>query len=272
MNTRTCLLALSAVLVVPMSGATVYFADDFSKFNSGNLVGQNGWAQRGTQATSPLQVTGGKVQIGGGQTADNQDAIRAASPALTAGTSLFMAARFSLSDAPSFTANSGNGSSYFFAIRSGGFDNGRIVAKRSQTNSDKFILGLRATGQSANSFVWGTQELDFNTEHTIVQALDVVAGATNDVFTLFVNPTSSVRGNNTAYATQVNAGTDPAAPFDGVVISQFGNSSGVTSAAVAIGGLALTDDFSEALAVVPEPGTMAALGLGALALMRRRRK
>ncbi|MEQ1935534.1 MAG: hypothetical protein ABL962_16870, partial [Fimbriimonadaceae bacterium] len=164
-------ISAGTLLLAQPASATIFFNDDFSTFTSGNLVGQPGYTQVGASATGPLQVAGGNVVVPGGQSVDNQDALRGAAVTLTDGTSLFMAASINISSAPSFTANSGNGSAYFLAIRSGGFDNGRIVAKTSSTDPSKYVLGVRATGQGANTFVFGTTELNFGQEYNVVEAV-----------------------------------------------------------------------------------------------------
>lgn len=261
---------LSAALVIgalaPIANATVFFNDDFSTFTNGDLVGQNGWAQRGTTATLPLQVNGGRVVIGGGQTVDNQDAIKVAgAPTIADGTSLFMGARFTINSASTATG----GSSYFLALRTGGFDNLRIAVRES--SAGKFQLGLRFNGQAANVFAWGS-ELDYGVRYNLIAAFNSIAGATNDTASVFINPTSQQIGNNTAYASVTSLATDLVGPVDGVVISQFGNATGVVSADLALARVLLADNFQEAFDAVPEPATMSILALGALAALRRRNR
>lgn len=273
MNLSKVVLALGAGVVVlagSSAKAVVYFSDDFSTFTPGNLVGQPGWTQQGSSSSQPIQVVNGRVEVVGGLQTDAQDAIRDPNGAPIAdGTSLFLSSSFRVDSAPSSTANNGNGSAYFFAVRMGTFDNGRIVARQSATDPTKYVLGHRITGQAANPFVFGTTELSFGQEYTMVYAMDFVAGATNDVFTLYINPNSD-RASSTAYLGSTNGASDPTS-VTGVVISQFGNAT-VNSAGVSISRLALTNNFGEAVAAVPEPGTLAALGLGAVALLRRRAK
>lgn len=269
MRRRSAILSLAivaAVSAIPSAQAAIYFADNFATFADGNLVGQGGYTQVGTISTLPLQVSNGRVLIPGGQTANNQDAVRLIDPvAPVAGNSVYVGALLTITSAPT----SADGSSYFLAIRSNTFDNGRIVARQSSTDSSKFSLGIRATGQTGNTFVFGS-ELDYGTDYVVIMAIDFVNGTSNDVFSLYVNPVSTIRANNTVYASVVNAATDMD-DYRGVTISQFASTT-LTTAGASIGALAMTNDFGDAVQAVPEPATMAVLGLGALALMRRRRK
>lgn len=258
--------ALVLGALAPTAHATVFFNDDFSTFTNGDLVGQSGWAQRGTVATLPLQVNAGRVVIGGGQAADNQDAIKAAAGATVAdGVALYLGAQFTINSAPTATG----GSSYFLALRTGGFDNLRIAVRES--SAGRFQLGLRFNGQGANAFAWGS-ELDYGVRYNMIAAFDSIAGATNDTAAVFINPTSQSLPGNTAYASVTSLATDLVGPVDGVVISQFGNAAGVVTADLALARVLLADNFQEAFDAVPEPATMSILALGAVAALRRRNR
>src|SRR5439155_7163748 len=63
-------------LVIGTPNAAFGFFDDFSGFNSGNLVDQSKWTQLGAVSSLPLQVSGGQVIIPFAQSADNQDAYK----------------------------------------------------------------------------------------------------------------------------------------------------------------------------------------------------
>ncbi len=254
------------------TNAALFFSDDFSTYADGNLVGQNGWAQQGASATLPLQITSGRLQIPGGQTVDNQDALKSFGATITqpaSGTaSYFFGLQLNLSSAPA--ANS----SYFAALYDGSsFFNFRIAAK--DNGAGQFLLGGRPNGQTGYPFGFGTLGLSYNTPHVLIVEADLVAGAQNDVIKLFVDPTSTDLSSQTPYATStwngVNGVTDPTA-LSGLLISQFGNATGTTTAGSDIGIVAAGDSFPEVVTAVPEPSTLALIGVGlASALLLRRR-
>lgn len=260
--------ALASVLVLGGSAsASILIEDHFSDYSDGALVGQGGWAQLGTPSTNPLMISGGMVQHPGGGNANDQDAVKDPGVDQALDSSFFMGVTINLTSAPTATG----GSSYFLAMRYGGFDNARIAARMLDGSSTQYQLGMRSTGQSQNPFVWGAA-LDLGTTYTLIQEVQRNTGDANDVFSLYVNPLLG-QGNNTPYATQTTATGDPADDFNGVVISQFANSGMTTqNAGLTIGDVSLATTFDESLQAVPEPTTLAGLALGALALVRRRRQ
>lgn len=270
-NQLLVLAAFSATLVAS-SHAALFLNDDFATFNSGDLVGQNGWTQLGTTASSlPLQVSAGSVVIPAGQTADNQDALKNFTtpflPPASGTSSLFIGVQLNLSYAPA--ANS----SYFLAAydATGGFANIRVAAKDSGTGG--FLLGGRVTGQAGYPFAFGTVALSYNTVHNVIIEADLVAGAQNDVMKIFVDPTSTDLASLTPYATSTyttGTGTDPT-QLTAFLISQYASAT-TTNVGALIGKVVAGDTYSEVLTVVPEPSSLAVFGVGAviIAFLRRR--
>jgi PKD repeat protein len=217
------------------------FYDDFSTFTSGNLVGQTNWTQLGAVSSLLLQVSGGKVGIPAGQTADNQDAYK--NFTLTNG-AVFYGITVTVTNAVTNASPS-----YFTALYTGndagGFANYRMTAKAGDTARTNYVLGVRVTGQTGDPYTFGTTALSTGTQYrVIVQALQAPSGGTNVI--VYVNPTSSNLGAQTQYANNpVQSGTPPTS-VGSFVISQFGTTSastGPTDGAL-IGKVVVADNFA----------------------------
>jgi hypothetical protein len=266
--TNVVCAAIAAVVGVAASAqGSLVFSSNFSTFTPGNLVGQGGWTDAAAGTGNPIQVAAGMVVIPGGQTTNAQDARQAFAPVpLTAGQSFYGGFSVRVNSAPS----GGDGSSYFVALEesSAGFDNARVVAR--QVSATTFQLGLRATGQSGNSFTFGAP-LNYGQTYNVIVAWDAVAGTANDVLYMFVNAPAGPRNNANAYVVnnQVNA-TGDAPGFNGFVFSQFGSST-LSSADAMFGRAAAATSYEAIAGFIPAPGTMALMGLAGLAAARRRR-
>jgi len=256
---KLSVLALAAA--ASAASATVLFDSNFASFSNGNLVGQGGWIQgNGASATLPLQVASGRVLVPGGQTADNQDAVRGFTSVAVTGQSVVFAATFTINSAP--TSNS----SYLFAMLDNSsptaFANARVAFK--DAGGGTYNLGIRTTGQGANPFQFGGA-LNYGQEYTFIMQWDYLAGA--DTLTAYINPTSSIPGS--AYVAATNNTADPGG-FTGAVISQFG--SGTTqNVDASIGHILVADSFADAYANIPAPTSAGVLALAGLAAARRRR-
>jgi hypothetical protein len=252
--------AVAAVAVV--SGAAesaVYYSTNFaSGYGVGNLVGQNGWTQERNIATNPIQVSGGEAVIG----TSGQDAYRALSATVppTAGTTLYFSATLRL------TAAQANGD-YFMYVSELGYINslyGRVYARSSGSG---FQLGLSSDYLTASSY--GTTVLNFNTTYQLVVAWDIVDGAANDTFKLYVDPNSTDRANLVSYASaSFNASAlEPEVGVTGIYLRQ-GSASNAPS--VRISSLAAGSSLAD-VGVVPAPGAIALLGIAGFLGSRRRK-
>jgi hypothetical protein len=256
-TTSLILSLLSFAVVLPAQAQILAFAD-FSTFNDGNLVGQQGWQQYLPQSTNPIQVDGGIVEWPGDATTNDQDAFLPFPMQLTQPvsgvTTFYMAMRLAITSA-------GDNPAYFAALNTlttnvtnNNFQNARLVA-RDNGSGTGFNFGARVNGQAGYPFAYGTEDLDYNTVYTLVAQINMVAGNANDTIRLFVNPPSADFNSLTPYATaQYSSGNVNDPSFGAFLLSQFGTVT-VIQSGVQIERLVATFDPNQAFAVIPEPTT-----------------
>lgn len=259
MNTMKLMLAIGAVSALCGSAqAAVYYSTGFGAgYTSGNLVGQNGWTQTGTTTTNPIQVTGAAAVLG----TTGQDAYAAFSSAAptTAGTTLFFAATLRLTSAQA-------AGDYFMHVSdpAGTASNfyGRVFAKSSGSG---FVLGISPNSTTAT---YGSTVLDFNYNYQVVIAWDFVAGASNDTFSVYVNPLDTNRSALTSYVSAAFSGTavEPSAQVSAINLRQ-GTAANAPSAQIS--SLSAGDSLGD-VGVIPTPGAFALLGLAGIVARRRR--
>jgi hypothetical protein len=256
------------MLALASSQAANYLTVDFSTgYVDGNLagltanaVGQNGWAQTSSAATTPIQYnsTLGAAVIGtSGQ--DIYKAFTTQAPK-TDGTSLFARLDFKI------TAVQATGD-YFFSVSdpvgtTGNFY-GRLFAR---TAGSGFSLGIQTTSGTSSATVWGSSILDLNQSYTAVVAWDFVGGALNDTMAVYVNPLSANRSNLTAEVTSnwlSTTGAEPASAISAVNLRQGSalNAPTVNATYISVGST-LGD-----VGIVPEPSSGALLVLGGVSLV-----
>src|ERR1017187_8841171 len=209
------------------------FYDDFSTFSSGNLVGQQNWAQLGANAGSPVQVTGGQAGFTGGLIVNSQTAYK--SFKLTNET-VFYGLTLTLTNAPNAT-----GVPYFAALYTGTNGTGtagfRLAAESPNAAKTNYVLGVRITPATSDPYTFGTAGLNYGTQYRVI--VEALAGGSNVI--LYVNPTSGNLGAQTQYAT--NSVTSGLSSVGSVAISQL-DSGTITSAGGLIGKVAVGDNFT----------------------------
>lgn len=129
---------------------------------------------------------------------------------------------------------------------------GRVTTKMGST-AGKYLMGLKATSSSSNPTLWHATELDVNSTYLVVLAYEFIAGNTNDVAKLWINPTIG-GGEPTPDLSQTSAlGTDPT-DIARLAIRQgsAANNSSVTPSAD-IDGITVATSWSEATGVFGSP-------------------
>jgi hypothetical protein len=275
---KTVILSLcsfATLLAVQTSEASVNFYDNFDSYVNGNLagttqntIGQGTWAQTSTSSATPIQVLGGAVVLG----TSGQDVYSALTTPLnfTDGQTFYIGATVDI------TAAQAAGD--YFLHWSSPAGTTSIFTERFYAKSDGsggFVFGY--DGSSGGTVNYSPTSLSLNTSYRVVLAYTAVAGAVNDTFALYVNPTDlSVQANNTPYMTSAYVGTGAEVSPQTVSAINFRQGSAANAPSVIIDNLTVATLFSDAapIAPVPEPTTIALAGLGGLAglLAFRRRK
>jgi PKD repeat protein len=231
---------------VNLQVGALYFCDDFSTYNSGDLVGQQGWAQNPSSATLPLQVSGGQVVIPGGQTGDNQDAYK--NFVQTWNQTVYLGAVVTVSNPP---ASSSTGPSFFLCM--GNYTNGwssagpsfanyRFSARAGDTGNSNFVFSLRTTGQATATNTFGTTILSTGTAYRVIIRTDPI-GSNGWVY---VNPTAADPATQTEYLKCLAAsGTfGPATNVGCVGISQY-QSGSAPIVGCSIGRVCVSTNYAE---------------------------
>jgi hypothetical protein len=148
---------------------------------------------------------------------------------------------------------------YALHLTDGGTSNfyARTFFKSSGTG---YVMGLTTSSLVAPITVnYGTTVLDFGTTYHILSRYDFVPGLANDTGALFINSTTVDGSGDTPYVAATTTGTD-ATTIAAVALRQGSGTAAAT----------LTVDNFRAF-TVPEPGSIALLGVAAIGMLRRRR-
>lgn len=247
--------------------ASINFSDNFNAYTNGNLaglalnaVGQGTWAQTAAVNTTPVQVNNGTVILGSGQ---DVYAPLTSPIALTTGSTFYIGATVTLTTA-SVTGD------YFLhftpVIGEASIFPERLYAKSAVGG---FVFGYNGSSGAAN---YSSSVLSLNTAYRLVLAYTSVAGAINDTFALYVDPTdTSVEINNTPFFTSAYIGTG--AEVTTVAGINLRQGSAANAPSVVLDNLSVGTTFGE-IAPVPEPSVGAILGgfglLGLVMSARRR--
>jgi len=269
MKTIRSLTLLAAALVATHAAqATTYVNDVFNtgNYTNGALLGQDTPSWTLTSSTvNPLTIVNGNLIL------DNtgQDANQAFSnganltTASISGTDLYLSANINV------TAAQATGD-YFLHLSTAGATTGFFDKFFVQSSGSGFLLGFSAGG--SESVLYGAL-LSFGTNYQIVSDWQFVSGGNDDLFAIYVNPTSSVEADNTPYLSYswgASGGNLSAEPTNLSSVN-FRQGSATAAGNLTVSSVTVTDTFPVGSSV-PEPATYAALyGASALAVGAWRR-
>ncbi len=260
----TAVFAAAALGIgVGQASATTFFADGFN-YPDGNLVGNaTGW-QDHSGGFPFLGVSAGEatIVVGG-----SEDAHRTTGTINDGLTTWYYAMKITPADLD--PVNPGFDQEYFGHFMQHGTFNFRGRAYMANASLDptglSYAIGLSA---SSGGLVSKTADILFSAgEQTIVVSFDPVTGTSN----LWLNPTLE----SDPFITDTNAGAI-GNTMDSLALRQgsfFVGGSPALSHSVNVNGVAIADNFQGALAgamVVPEPASLALIGMGGLMMLRRR--
>lgn len=260
-------ISLGLVLAFCSTQAAAVFGDNFNSYSPGNLVGQGGWLQTGTTATSPIQVNAlGQAAIGtSGQ--DVYNALPGGILNYADGSSFYIGLKLNVSAAQAtgdyflhFTPTVGDSGLFF----------DRLFAK---SVSGGYVLGWLATAGTGSGVTYGTTVLSLSTDYRVVLGYNAVSGTFNDTASLYVNPSDSIEGNNTPYASFAwNGGTTSAENHNVAALNLRQGSAG-NAPTVLVDDLNASQSFADVVTYtpVPEPSSFVLL-LGGVALLGLRRR
>lgn len=246
----------AAVLAVGLSGASTHAAvvlsDNFDGYTNSNLSGQGGWTITGTPPATPnpIQVAGDVDKYA--QMSTGQDEYKAFTSAVphTDGNSIVT----SFSANVSATSTFGD---YFSHLSSPvGTSSGFYQRFFARSSGDGFQFGLVDISGTGSTVTYGTGVLTLGAEYDVDITWNFVSGGNNDTFAVTVD------GSPYLTHTWTSATAEPGT-LEAVNLRQ-GSTSGAPT-------LQFDDYVVTEVLAIPEPTAVAALGLGALGMLRRRR-
>lgn len=240
----------SAIIAAPI------FSENFNSYSPGSLTNQGPWLQTAA-AANPIQISGGRAQL----VTSGQDIYGAfGSPAAFAdGSSMFVGLTINVTSAQA------TGDYFFHLSNPAGTSSAFFDRLFARSATGGFQLGFLDTSGTGSTTTWGTTVLSLATDYRIVIAQNFIAGANNDTFALYADPTDlAVEANNSAYLTHTWTSVLAETPTYAAVNLRQGSAG--SAAAVSVDDISVSVTFSE-VASVPEPSSVALAGLASLALL-----
>lgn len=243
---RSVMLASAAVVFAVSANAQVIRFDNFN-YPNGPLVPNGGWANHsGTPGT--LLVSGGQVQVS--QAGGSEDANLAFTP--VPGT-VYYGINFSVGDLGG--PYSGADNEYFAHFREGFNFSARLDVVEALGGGD-FSVGIASDDSTADA-IWPT-DLSFGVFYRAVVEYDQDANLAQLWIDAALSTDPSILGDDQ--------------PDPGDIVESFAlrQSTSDGRELVSVDGLVVGNSFGDVVNKVPEPTSLILLGLGGLALIRRR--
>jgi hypothetical protein len=239
-------VATASLLIGSYASAAPILTDTFSYADGPIVAPGSPWASHSGTA-GQVDVASGVVNV---SQAESED-VNTPFSAFTTGT-VYAGLDFNLSVLPAGTGN------YFahFKDTATGF-RGRVFATTTDAAAGSYRLAIADT---TATFVTIPVDLALNTTHRFVVASDAATGRS----TLYLDSATETGGTVATDTTSALA-----AGISGFALRQS-TASGAGMGVLTADNLSVATTYAEAFAV-PEPTSMAAVGLGAIALLRRRR-
>ena len=269
MKSKFALTTLAAVaalgLGLQQASATTLVAEGFD-YADGELTINDGtgdnvsgglWAPHsGETFDDNIDVVSGQAIL---NNSGSEDANRAAAGGVDNGgtDTWYYAVKFTVTDED--LVNDTVNEDYFAHFFGAGFAfRGRAYIANPSLTAGKFAIGLSAT---SGGLVTKTDDIDYGVEHVIVVSFD----ATTGVSKLWLNEASEAG----TFITDTGAA---GSVLSGIALRQDFISPGTPDNEIAVNGVGLATTFDEAYAasMVPEPASLALIGLGGVAMLRRR--
>ena len=262
MKIKNCIWAGVGILcVVSVSYGAASFSENYNSYSNGALTNQGPWLQTAA-AAGPIQVANGRAQLA----TSGQDAYAGFGSAISNpdGTSFFYGLTLNV-----LTAQA-TGDYFFHVSNPAGTTSLFYERLFARSSAGGFQLGFVDTSGTGSTTTWGSTVLSFTTDYRVVVAQNFVLGSTNDIFSIYVNPSdASVEANNTAYLT--HTWTSVLAETSTYAAVNLRQGSAGSAAGVFVDDISVSKTFSD-VAQTPEPATICLALAGAVGLLASRRR